>query len=241
MVEVGFGRGRSADGFTSPRQGQGDGAAGQPVRSSRSVTPPTARPSVMVPVKKIRSSGQPNNPPLSTSSSGLVSGEVAMNATIGADGVRVASVPSTIAVVPHGQNGVSVREHDRGTDGCPAPLRQPAAEPVGSQVHPNRGRRPARASRRRPSDRRPHALRGARGELSALSCAGVASPGRADPAWSPGTPASRSPRIHVRGERPRRWLRGQSMRQAHATGVKRCRLGRVPANNRGTRCPQNPL
>ena len=34
---------------------------------------------------------------LSTSSSGLVSGEAAMNATIGADGVRVASMPSTIA------------------------------------------------------------------------------------------------------------------------------------------------
>jgi hypothetical protein len=163
-----------------------------------------------------------------------------MNATIGADGVRVASMPSTIAVVPHEQNGVSVREHDRGADGCPAPLRQPAAEPVGSQVHRNRGRRPARASRRRPSDRRPQALRGARGELSAHSCAGVASPGRADPAWSPGTPVSRSPRTHVRGERSRRWLRGQSMRQAHVTGVKRCRLDRVPASNRGTRCPQNP-
>jgi hypothetical protein len=58
----------------------------------------------MVPVKKISA----NSPALSSSSSGLVSGEATMNATIGAHGVRVASMPSTIAVVPHEQNGVSV-------------------------------------------------------------------------------------------------------------------------------------
>jgi hypothetical protein len=82
---------------------------------------------------------------LSTSSSGLVSGEAAINATIGADGVRVARMPSTIAVFPHEQNGVSVREHDRGADGCPAPLRQPAAEPVGPRYT-----RTAAAARRAP-------------------------------------------------------------------------------------------
>jgi hypothetical protein len=62
----------------------------------------------MVPVNKISANGQPNSAALSTSSSGLVSGEATMKATIGAQGVRVASMPSTIAVVPHEQNGVSV-------------------------------------------------------------------------------------------------------------------------------------
>ena len=57
---------------------------------------------------RARANGQPNNPALSSSSSGLVSGEATMKATIGAHGVRVASMPSTIAVVPHEQNGVSV-------------------------------------------------------------------------------------------------------------------------------------
>ena len=117
--------------------------------------------------------------PLSTSSSGPVSGEATMNATIGADGVRVASMPGTIAVVPHEQNGVSVREHDRGADGCPAPLRQPAAELVGSQVHRNRGRRPARASRRRPSDRRPRACAALAASLAPTPARGW--PPRAEP------------------------------------------------------------
>ena len=87
---------------------------------------------------------------------GRGSGRRCAGARRGAAGLA-ASMRSTIAVVPHEQNGVSVREHDCGADGCPAPLRQPVAEPVGSQVHRNRGRRPARASRRRPSDRRPRA------------------------------------------------------------------------------------
>ena len=82
--------------------------ASQPVRSSRSVTAPAATPSAMVPVKKISANGQPNSPALSSSSSGLVSGEATMKATIGAQGVRVASMPSTIAVVPHEQKGVRV-------------------------------------------------------------------------------------------------------------------------------------
>ena len=177
---------------------------------------------------------------LSTSSSGLVSGEAAMNATIGADGVRVASMPGTIAVVPHEQNGVSVREHDRGADGCPAPLRQPADEPVGSQVHPNRGRRPARASRRRPSDRRPRAC-------AALAASLAPTPARG---WLPRAEPILLGRqelrfhdhleLHVRGERPRRWLRGQSMRQAHVTGVERCRLGRVPAKTVEPDAPRTP-
>lgn len=71
------------------------------------VTAPAPEPRAMVPAKKINANGQPNSPALSSSSSGLVSVEATMKATIGAQGVRVASMPSTIAVVPHEQNGVS--------------------------------------------------------------------------------------------------------------------------------------
>jgi hypothetical protein len=80
----------------------------QPARSSRLAATPAAKPSAIAPVKKISANGQPNSPALSSNSSGLVSGEATMKATIGAHGVRVASMPSTIAVVPHEQNGVSV-------------------------------------------------------------------------------------------------------------------------------------
>ena len=81
--------------------------ASQPVRSIMLVTAPAANPSTMVPPKNSSANGQPNSPALRNSSSGLVSGEATMKATIGAHGARVAIIPSTIAVVPHEQNGVS--------------------------------------------------------------------------------------------------------------------------------------
>ncbi len=62
----------------------------------------------MVPTKKMIAKGQPNSPAENTSSAGLVSGEATMNATSGAQGAAVASIPNRTAVVPHEQNGVSV-------------------------------------------------------------------------------------------------------------------------------------
>lgn len=49
----------------------------------------------------------PKSPADITYSPGLVSGEETMNATTGAHGTADAIAPSTTAVVPHEQNGVS--------------------------------------------------------------------------------------------------------------------------------------
>jgi len=60
----------------------------------------------MLPMKKTSAKGQPNRPADSSSSPGLVSTEATMNATIGAHGARLATIPSTTAVVPQEQSGV---------------------------------------------------------------------------------------------------------------------------------------
>ena len=62
----------------------------------------------MVPTKKSVANGHPKRPAENTSSDGLVSGDATMNATSGAHGVAVASIPNRTAVVPHEQNGVRV-------------------------------------------------------------------------------------------------------------------------------------
>ena len=59
-------------------------------------------------MKKTSANDQPNNPAEKNSSDGLVSGEATMKATIGAHGEEAASMPTSTAVVPQEQNGVSV-------------------------------------------------------------------------------------------------------------------------------------
>jgi hypothetical protein len=56
--------------------------------------------------KKVVAKAGPNNPTDTTNSSGLVRGDEAMNATMGAQGTEEASAPRTTAVVPHEQKGV---------------------------------------------------------------------------------------------------------------------------------------
>jgi hypothetical protein len=50
---------------------------------------------------------QPNSPAVYSNWPGLVSGDATMNATIGAQGMDVASMPSTRAIVPHEHSGVA--------------------------------------------------------------------------------------------------------------------------------------
>src|ERR1035437_551457 len=78
----------------------------RPAFSARWAATPPAIPKTIEDAKKKSAKDQPNNPAETNNSSGEVSGEATMKATIGAHGTELASIERTTAVVPHEQKGV---------------------------------------------------------------------------------------------------------------------------------------
>jgi len=79
----------------------------QPRRSNDAAIQPPESPKTMEKKKDASANGQPKRPALYTMPSGELSGDDTMKATIGAQGIVLAIMPSTTAVVPQEQSGVA--------------------------------------------------------------------------------------------------------------------------------------
>ena len=78
----------------------------RPRRSSTAAAAPPPRPRAIEAANMAIANGHPNSPAVYTIPSGELRGDATMKATIGAQGMVLAIIPSTTAVVPHEQKGV---------------------------------------------------------------------------------------------------------------------------------------